>query len=369
MFGSRKSSTTVGLDIEAGSVAATEVSVNGGIKLGASGVAPLGPGVAGDGEVADPEALGAVLKELFEENKLGRDVRVGIASQRVIVRTMRLPLIEDRKELDAAIRFQANEEIAMPLEQAVFDWQVLDGDPAVRASGKMDVVVVAARRESVAGLSAALRSAGLKPVGIDVSAFGMIRALAAELPEPEAPQISYEERMAAGEDALAPAGGARLLCNLGDVTNLAVARGRSCLFTRVSSFGIEGIAQRLAERRELTLEHARQWLRHVGLERPLEELEGEEEIVTAAREVLEEGAGKLAGEIRLSLDFYGGQEDAVAIDEVVVCGPGTAIEGLPERLERELGIALRAVRPSALEGLDAERAARLTLSYGLALEE
>ncbi len=68
---------------------------------------------------------------------------------------------------------------------------------------------------------------------------------------------------------------AKLYCSLGDVTNLAVARAATCLFTRVSPFGVEGIAQKLAERRQLSLEHARQWLVHVGIEQPLEGIEGD----------------------------------------------------------------------------------------------
>ena len=107
---------------------------------------------------------------------------------------------------------------------------------------------------------------------------------------------------------------ARLYCNLGDVTNLAVARGSSCLFTRISPFGVEGIAQQLAERRELTLEHARQWLVHVGLERPVEEIEGDPEHVAAAREASTEGAARLVDELRLSLEYYGAQEGAVPVD-------------------------------------------------------
>ena len=67
---------------------------------------------------------------------------------------------------------------------------------------------------------------------------------------------------------------------------------------------------------------------HVGLETPVEEIEGDPEILAAARETLEEGAAKLAGEIRLSLDYYGGQEAAVAVEEIVACGPGIAIAGL-----------------------------------------
>jgi type IV pilus assembly protein PilM len=361
----------VGLDVEAGSIAATEVTSNGEVRLGSTGIATLGPGVTRDGEVADADALAAALKDLFAEHKLARNVRIGIANQRVIVRTLRLPLLEDRDEFEAAIRFQAASEIAMPLDQAVLDWQRLESEPSVTAANQMDVVVVAARRETVTGFSGAIRAAGLRPVGIDVSAFAMIRALAAEVPAQtvDAAQVSYEERAAAGDDAPLPVRPARLFCSLGDVTNLAVARDRNCLFTRVSPFGVERIAQRLAERRELTLEHARKWLLHVGLETPLEQIEGDPAILAAARETLEEGATKLAGEIRLSLDYYGGQEAAVAVEEIVACGPGIAIAGLPERLERELGLSLRAVRPAALDHLDDADAARLTVSYGLGMEE
>lgn len=369
MLASRKGTTVVGLDIEAGSVAATEVTSNGTVELGRTGIAPLSSGVTRDGEVADHESLAEALKELFAEHKLPRTVRVGIANNRVVVRTLRLPLIEGQAELETAIRFQAPEHVPMPLEQAVLDWQVLEPSPETAMARQMDVVVVAARRESVGGLSRAVRAAGLKPVGIDVSAFALIRALADELPDPSLPPtVPYEQRVAGGGAAAPPAIPARLLCNLGDITNLAVARGTSCLFTRVSNFGVEGIAQRLAERRELTLEHARGWLNHVGLETPVEAIDGHPEIVAITRETLAEGASKLAGELRLSLDYYGAQEGAVAIEEIVVCGPGTAIPGLTAALQRELGYGLRVGRPAALAGLGDAAAARLTLSYGLGLE-
>ena len=37
-----------------------------------------------------------------------------------------MPRIEDESELETAIRFQAADQIAMPLDNAVLDWQVLD---------------------------------------------------------------------------------------------------------------------------------------------------------------------------------------------------------------------------------------------------
>jgi type IV pilus assembly protein PilM len=386
MLSTTKSKAVVGLDVEAGSVAAAEVASNGDAAVARFGLAPLAPGVFREGEVSDPEALGDALKELFAQNKLSKTVRLGLASQRVAVRTLRLPLIEDASELETAIRFQAQDHIPMPLEQAVLDWQVVGRYAGENGERQMDVVAVAARRDMLGGLMEALRRAGLRPVGIDLSAFGMIRALtrgsyAAVEPSGfvDAPGYgppSYEERIseqAPEADAVqAPAeegAGAKLYCNLGDVTNLAVARGPACLFTRISPFGVEGIAQKLAERRQLTLEHARQWLVHVGLEKPIEGIDGDDETISATRDSLAEGAARLVDELRLSLEFYAAQEGAVPIEGVVACGPGTTIPGLAERLQRDLGQRFEIGRPQALGHLDEGAAARLTLSYGLALEE
>jgi type IV pilus assembly protein PilM len=381
-----KSKGVVGLDVEVGSIAAAEVVTNGTSAVTKFGIAPLESGIYGEGEVSDPEALGDVLKELFAQNKLSKTVRVGLASQRAAVRTLRLPLIEGRSELETAVRFQAQDHIPMPLEQAVLDWQVVGHPTGENGERQVEVVAVAARRDMLGGLMQALHRAALRPVGIDLSAFGMIRALARETHRPVQPgdyvdapgygPASYEERMnayGAGEDPASESGpqaaSAKLYCNLGDVTNLAVAREGSCLFTRVSPFGIEGIAQKLAERRRLSLEHARQWLVHVGLERPVETIEGDAETISATRDSLAEGAARLVDELRLSLEFYAAQEGAVPIEEVVVCGPGTTIPGFTERLQRDLGQRFELGRPPALLHLDEAAAARLTLAFGLALEE
>ena len=379
-FTTQKAKSVVGLDIETGSIAATEVSVNGSTQVTGGGVMPLGPGIFREGEVTDPEALGHAIKELFAREKLGREVRVGIANQRVAVRSMRLPAIDNRDELETAVRFQAQDHIPMPLDQSVLDWQVVGHTTDENGERKVDVVAVAARRDMVAQMLEAMTVAGVRPIGIDHSAFGMIRALAREVGSPVGPgqfvsAPAYEERVAAhasGEPSVAIAeihAPAKLFCNLGDVTNLAVARGSSCLFTRIASFGVEGIAQKLAERRRLTVEHSRQWLTHVGLEQPVEALEGDPEHVSAARECLGDGAARLADELRVSMDYYAAQEGAVPIEGIVVCGPGTRIPGMVERLQRSLGHAFSVAKPAALGHLDDADAVRQTLSFGLALEE
>jgi type IV pilus assembly protein PilM len=355
----KREKALVGLEIEAGSIAATEIRANGSLQISATAISALPPGAFQDGEVADPETLAEALKEIFATHKLSKRVRLGIANQRVVVRTLRLPAIDDPKELEAAIRFQAQEQIPMPIDQVVLDHRVVGGIAATADSpAQVDVVVVAARREMVEASLAPLNKAGLEPIGVDLSAFGLIRALVDSSPAPS-PVESTEE---------SPSAGAVLYCNVGQSTTLAVAKGRACLFTRVAPAGLEGIATNLSSNTGLTLEHARMWIDHVGLGQPLEAIQGDPAVVSSARSALEVGASSLEDELRLSLEFYGTQEGAVPVERVVLSGPGSAIPGLPERIEASLGLPFEIGRPMALSGLDTPSAARLTLSYGLALD-
>lgn len=366
----KQTGPVVGLDIEAGSIAATEVAVNGSAEVTGSAIGALEPGAFHEGEVLDPGRLADALKSFFAEHKLSKRVRLGIGNQRLVVRMMRLPAIEDPKQMEAAVRFQAEEQMPMPLDQAVLEYQVVGGAPAEEGgSAQLDVVVVAARREMIASSVEPLRRAGLDPVGVDLSAFGMIRALAGTVAAGQAAagDIAGEQGVA-GAQASAPAG-AVLYCSLGDITNLAVARARACLFTRVSHVGLEAISARLVGERGLSPEHIFQWLSYVGLEVPVEQLEGDAETVAAARRALEDGVTSLVDELRLSLDYYGAQEAAVPVERIVLCGPGSALQGLPVRMEAGLGLPISVVRPDALGGFDEPAAARLTVPYGLALEE
>ncbi|HEX5984860.1 MAG TPA: pilus assembly protein PilM, partial [Solirubrobacterales bacterium] len=266
------------------------------------------------------------------------------------------------------VRFQAQEQIPMPLDQAVLEHQVVGGvADGEGGQPQVDVVVVAARRDMVTQFVEPLRRAGLEPVGIDLSAFAMIRALAGIVAPAEAATEVLGEGQAPADPPPRP-DDAVLYCNVGDVMNLAVARGRSCLFTRVSMVGMEAMTGRLTAEGGLVPEHAAQWLTHVGVDRPLEEIEGDPETVTRARRVLEEGVHSLVDEMRLSLDYYGAQEGAVPVGQIVLCGPGSAIPGLARVMESGVSLPIVAARPPAFAGYADDAAARLTLAYGLALE-
>jgi Tfp pilus assembly PilM family ATPase len=134
------------------------------------------------------------------------------------------------------------------------------------------------------------------------------------------------------------------------------------------------MAATLAERRGLTLDHSREWLRYVGLNREIAGLEGEREIIEEAREVLSHGARRIADEIRLSIEYYHSTTpEARRVEMTVMAGPGIAIEGLAEFFEQELGMPVQPrsmgqvdVRPGALDGVEASE---LTVATGLALDK
>jgi type IV pilus assembly protein PilM len=344
VFRKKRSSQTqvVGLELDPGHVAAAEVTAAGGITLTRGAVAELQPGVMRDGEVADPIALAETLKTLFAENELPKRVRLGIAHQRIVVRTLDLPsVLDDEKELAAAVRATAPDHIPMPMDEAVLDFVPL-GTVNTPAGLRTRVVVVAVRREMVERAAAAVEGAGLEIEGIDLSAFGMVRALA---DEPK---------------------GAVLYINVAGLTNVAVANAQGCLFTRASAGGMESIATELAAKRGLTIEHARQWMMHVGLAAPLEGVEGDADLIAATRAALEEGVRELADGIRTSLNFYRTQDASETVEKGVVTGPVSSIPGFVEKLSDQLRLPLEARSVVAVDSADAER---LTVAAGLAVAE
>ena len=337
--------TVVGLDLDPSHIAAVEVPDSATMAIKRSALVMLRPGVVRDGEVADPEALTDALRELFETHELPTHVRIGVANQRIVVRTMDLEPLLDDKALAAAVQAQAADHIPMPMNEAVIDHQRL-GIVNTPQGPRTRVVIVAVRREVVERLAQAAIDAGLSIEGIDLSAFAMVRAV--------------------GEAGT----GARLYLNVAGLTNVAVASEDGVLFARAAAGGLEGLAHTLAERRALTLEHAHQWMVHVGVTTPLAEIEGDPDLVAATRHVLEEGIHQIADAVRGSVEYYRMQESAEPVEEGVLTGAAVAIPGFADVLGERLHLPLTpaVVSPVAEDAAGLELG-RLTVAAGLAIEE
>lgn len=338
-----------GLEIEPTGIHAAAVSVNGRIRIEHAASAPLEAGVVRDGEVQDVEALAEALRELYRSTDgLDKRVRLGIANQKIVVRIIELPPIDDAKELEAAVRFQAQDAIAMPLDSAVLDWHPLDV-VQTDAGPRQRILLVAARRDMVAKVLDAARSAGLRPEGLDLAAFAMVRALHREDPADD--------------------GAAVLYVSVAGLTNLAVAVGTTCLFTRVVGGGLESVAIELAERRGMPLDDARAWLHRVGLDGQVDDFDSADDLVVAAdaRAALEDGVRRIGGEVRNSLDFHAAQDGgAPRVARAVLSGAAAAVPGFAAALELELGIPVEA---AALEGAPAGvDPALIAVAAGLAVD-
>jgi type IV pilus assembly protein PilM len=164
--------------------------------------------------------------------------------------------------------------------------------------------------------------------------------------------------------------GATLYVSIGGVSNVAVAVGTTCVFTRVVNHSIDSMASELAERRGLTIEHAQGWLNHVGVLMPIDDIDGDPAIVVDARTVLADGVRRIADEVRNTLDFYTMQEGAVPVEQAVLTGAALAIPGFSDQFGLSLGLPLEVGvvtgTPGAFGGIDA---GRLTVAAGLTVEE
>jgi type IV pilus assembly protein PilM len=393
-LGRRSEENVVGLDIQPGLVAAVQARVNGSIVATRAATLPLAADVVREGDVADPAVLSETLRELFASGHLGKRVRVGVANQRTVMRTLELPPLSDSKELAAAVRFQAQDQVPMPLANAVLDFHPL-GVVDTPAGARQRVVLVAAQRDMIERLLASVRAAGLTPIGVDMSAFALIRSLYRAAPGEEQARTLY--------------------LNVDGLTNVAIAEGTVCRFTRVLGGGLEEIAAELAERRGVPLAEARELLARIDLHAPepeppavpetiVQEAASETDVAAAqdedaeplasddlepptveagdqepqadageqeVRTVLENGIRAISGEVRNSLDFHRAQEGGGEVDQVVLSGVAVELPGFAEALESSLRVP---VRPGTVSLADPGMATalptnRLAIATGLAAAE
>jgi type IV pilus assembly protein PilM len=182
--------------------------------------------------------------------------------------------------------------------------------------------------------------------------------------------------------ALAPPVGAAdgrvLYLGIGGLTNLAVADGQTCQFTRVIGGGVDQIVAEVAERCAVPLAQARQLVveSRPGASRRPDDPAGESDTVAGGHEAiaqaaLADGIHRIAAEVRNSLDFHYGQEAGVRVARAVLCGPALDISGFDAALSAELELPVTAglVSQVTADAAGSVPASRLTIAAGLAIEE
>jgi type IV pilus assembly protein PilM len=313
----------VGLKIGASGLAAARVANNGRAELLQLAREPLDPGVIVGGELRDPDALTEALKAFFRKHKLPRrGIRLGIANNRIGVRTLDIVGIVDPKQLANAIRFRAQEALPIPIEEAVLDYRILSESETEEGERICRVLLVVAYRELVDRYVAACRKAGLTVVGIDLEAFALLRSLSAPRPEEAAAREAALVAVAVGHER----------------STFAVSDGTVCEFTRVLDWGGAALDAAVAQALDLTPPQAEPIKRTLSLtDGPAPEGVTEEQAV-AAREAMRRQVQAFARELVSSLQFYQGQPGSLGIGEIVLTGGTAHLDGLAEELQRLIGV-------------------------------
>ncbi|HEY6960479.1 MAG TPA: type IV pilus assembly protein PilM [Gaiellaceae bacterium] len=351
----------VGLKIGASQVAAARVSNGASPQLLQVAREPLPDGVVVGGELRDVETLAEALKELFAKNKLPKKgVRLGIANNRIGVRTFEIAGIDDSRQLANAIRFRAQETLPIPLEEAVLDWQVL-GEWQDEESGQLvrRVLLVVAYRELVDRYVAACKKAGLRLQGIDLEAFAMLRALQQAAPADAAP-------------------GATVVVNVGhDRSTFAVSAAGICEFTRVLGWGGQSLSVAIARALDITPSEAMPIKHALSLVAQTPAPEGiDPASLSTARDAAQRELQTFARELVSSLRFYQNQPGSLGIAELVLTGGTAHLPGFAEELNRLIGVPVRVgdplnrvAVPKKFHAPEDVSVGSLTVAIGLGIED
>ncbi len=364
-----KNGVSVGIDLEQSSIAGAQIrGAKTGQTLTAAAVRALPEGLVFEGEVVDVDGLAAQLKSFWKEAGFsGRRLRLGVANQKIVVRTMEFPLI-DEKELEAAIQFQAQEAIPIPLDEAILDYQVLATVPGEEGAGKQKVLIVAAQRDMIGRFVEVAKKASLGVEAIDLQAFALTRAVS-----PAVPFVDQGGGTQAGE--------ATALVHIGSgITNLVVAAGGMPQFTRVINLGCESLVQALITNRGIGHDEADALRLRVGVSGGSDEAiaDLEPDTVAEVHEALDAASESFADEIRRSIDYYHSQEPEGQISSLLITGEGALTRHMPEYLTEalhlpvSLGNAAQRITENKTRLSQADldtMAPRLAIAIGLALDD
>jgi type IV pilus assembly protein PilM len=343
----RATGTWVGLDIGSTAVRAAEITSDGQRRvLRRFAQVPLPKGAVVDGEVVKTDAVGAALRQLWEEGKFStQKVVVGVSSQRVIVRPAEVAAMP-AEDFKLALKFEAQELVPMPVEEAVLDFRVLvpevDSD-AASGNQRMRILLAAAHREMIAGHLAALDLAGLEAVAVDVMPLALLRAVPEERDNP------------LGTDAVVSLGG--------DLTTVTIRENGNPRFARTVGMGGSKITNSIAS--ELSYSAADAEELKCGADGPVQVLDKVHHLVTME-------IGTIVNEVNGSLDYFLAQAECDRVDRVIVTGGACLTDGLLDALVAHVDAPVEVADPLiglSFEdaGLSGEAAAHALAAVGLAL--
>lgn len=316
---------TLGVDIGSHSVKICQMTpAKEGYKLTSLGSATLPPDSVEDGVLQDPEAVGEVVGKLIKNLKLkGKKVAISISGYSVIVKKINLAAMED-SELASHIQAEAEQYIPFDIEEVFLDF--VDLKTNVDEDDRTDVMLVAAKKEVVNSYLEMLEKAGLHTVIVDVDAFALENAYAANYG-------GEEENV-----ALVDIGASKMNINI-------VAKGTSVL-ARDVVLGCKLLTESIQSHFGITPEEAEAL--KVGVTPPGDKKQELEDLFVSA-------CNQWVAEAKRALDFYYSNYPDDTIDKIVLSGGGAKVRGLARLFTEETGIKTEVFNPFINAEADANK--------------
>jgi type IV pilus assembly protein PilM len=248
----------------------------------------------------DIEGLARILENLFLKPTYGkfttRDVVVNLPEAKCFVRVIHVASMSDA-EIDAAVPFEAESYIPVPVDQVYLDWQRLE-----EVGGRVALLLVASPKVFVDQVLAAVAAAGLTCTALEVESQGLTRCL---LPEGEAQGV--------------------LIANLkAGSTDLVMTERGNIQFTSTIAFAGSTITEAIAKGVEVPPARAEEIKLEAGF--------GSTEEYPNLKTVMVTVMNSLSAEIKQVMVFHD-QHSTVPITRLLLVGGGARLKHLPEFLK------------------------------------
>lgn len=332
-------------DIGSATIKLVEIRGSGGhLRVTAFGSLPTPPGAVQSNTVSDQQAVADILRALIDTKKMkARKVITCIPGPAVIIKRMQLPT-QAPEEMESTIAYEAGNFIPEDLENVSLDYQITD---YVDDGKRMDVILVAAKRDIVASYTDTIRAAGLTPVVVDVDYFALENMY----------DLNFE---AEGDQVIA-------LVNIGArYSSINILKGGRSTFTGDVPVGGRDVSEALMRELGINAEEAETLMSGGSLRQiPADQ----------AEIVLSSATDGLIDEIHHALGFFWTAASDEAITSVYLSGGSTRMVALSENLSQRLEVPVHVVDPLSRVTVDRqadtpalrEQAPSLAVAIGLAV--
>jgi len=324
----KPSTDAVGIDIGTHSIKLAHLKGDSLLKLAIAEISRETPLSSIPAEERD-KLISTVLKKVLDENQVGtKKAIVSVSGDAVVVRYIILPKMTE-KELEATIKFEAEPYISFPIDQAILDFQIL-GDNDEEETKRMDVLLVAGKKDMIDRQIEILKNVSMRPSLIDVDAFAL--------------ENLYDYN--AGQESNS---GSVVLLNIGArFTNINIIENGVSRFTRDVSIAGNNFSKAL--QRDLRLDY----LKAEDLKKTKGAIltEEDENLATDKEEIqvsdiLKPVFHELIGEIRRSLDYYQAQSSERSLKRIILSGGSSNLKGIEKVIAQETKLPVEKINTFA----------------------